>query len=416
MPPPEKRRSEWHWIAAHLIFPMDRPPIRNGVVAVQEGRIAFVGTVAEARDANLLSHAPDEDLGNHAILPGLFQLHTHLDLSALHVPPDAALPFPEWLSAVIAHRFRTPPADVRAAIEKGLANSLAAGVTYLADISGGGESYPLLANAPLESCVFREILGLNEERAKLGSENLARWRATRSMSDRVTLGVSPHAPYSVRQTLFAEAFAADMPVAIHIAESRAEVELIRHRRGAFLTFLKHFGVWDEGGLVESFETIGAMVARHTQPVLLVHGNYLERSIRLPGHVSIVYCPRTHHAFGNDAYELRRLLDGGNRVVLGTDSRASNPDIDPMREALWLRRNLTEVTDEEVLAMITRESAAAMGRADELGTITQGKWANATAVSLPDQEFGDPYDSLWRAVEADPTAPRPTLFRGAWRAT
>ena len=145
-----------------------------------------------------------------------------------------------------------------------------------------------------------------------------------------------------------------------------------------------YGAWDEAGLIDRLTAVPA-ACDFRQPKLFVHGNYLAPSTRVPRNSTVVYCPRTHAAFGHPPHPFRDFLARGVRVCLGTDSLASNPDLDILAEAL--------------------------GWADEAGSLEAGKSADAVAVPLPDRDAADPHDLLL----ADHPGARRTLFRGAWRA-
>src|SRR5207302_10143605 len=119
----------------------------------------------------------------------------------------------------------------------------------------GGQSWPILAGTSLSAVVFREFLGLTEARALESLTNARGWLAEHVATPTCRPGLSPHAPYSVRSSLFLEfnamARRAGVPLMTHLAESPAELELLGRRLGPFIAFLKDLGVWDESGLAQS---------------------------------------------------------------------------------------------------------------------------------------------------------------------
>src|SRR5262249_7315432 len=138
---------------------------------------------------------------------------------------------------------------------RGLRECLRFGTTLVGDISAQGMSWELLEAAALRAVVFYEMIGLQSERAaqSLGGA----WAWLHGLADSATCrpGLSPHAPYSVGKTLFAAAralaSAARIPLAVHLAETRAELELLRERRGPFKKFLSELGAWNAAALVGS---------------------------------------------------------------------------------------------------------------------------------------------------------------------
>lgn len=134
--------------------------------------------------------------------------------------------------------------------------------------------------------------------------------------------------------------------------------------------------------------------------LVVHGNFLdaEEQKYLAEHenLSVVYCPRTHAYFGHAEHPWRSLLERGVRVAVGTDSRASNPDLSVWEELQFLRRKFPDVAGETLLRMGTKFGADALGLGDDCGTLEPGKRADFTFVKLAAETGFDPYGELFAA--------------------
>jgi cytosine/adenosine deaminase-related metal-dependent hydrolase len=200
------------------------------------------------------------------------------------------------------------------------------------------------------------------------------------------------------------------PVAAHVAESREEIELLAHHIGPFVAFLSELGAWDPAGLVEGTDALLRMSST-AAPLLLVHGNYLDPSAPLPPGATVVYCPRTHAAFGHPPHPFRQLLRRGVRVALGTDSLASNPDLSVLAEARFLRRMAPEVPGALLLHLATLAGAEALGWGDQAGSLTPGKSADLVVVRLPQDGPDDPHELLL----AGDGAVGAVLWRGRWLA-
>jgi cytosine/adenosine deaminase-related metal-dependent hydrolase len=111
---------------------------------------------------------------------------------------------------------------------------------------------------------------------------------------------------------------------------------------------------------------------------------------LHAYTSIVYCPRTHAAFGHPTHPFREFLARGVRVALGTDSLASNPDLDVLAEARFVHAKHPDVPGDVLLRMATLSGAEALGWADETGNLTPGKSADFIVLPLPNEEKRDPH--------------------------
>jgi cytosine/adenosine deaminase-related metal-dependent hydrolase len=194
---------------------------------------------------------------------------------------------------------------------------------------------------------------------------------------------------------------------VHLAETQAELELLRHHQGPFVAFLKELGVWDPSGLVGSPRTV--MQSCWARPRLMIHANYLAPSARIPRNTSIVYCPRTHAAFDHPTHPFRAFLERNIRVVLGTDSLASNPDLDVLAEARFLYQRYPDLSAEVLLRMATLSGAEALGWQAETGSLTPGKSADLVVLPLPNEDRDDPY----HLILANPSTVEGVLCRGKW---
>jgi cytosine/adenosine deaminase-related metal-dependent hydrolase len=399
-------------LTARWILPVAGPPLERGLVILNGERILDVKPYG--------TRAADVDLGNAAVLPGLVNAHTHLDLSGLRGQCPPTPDFTGWLRQVIRHRRALSTADVANSVAAGLAESLRCGTTLLGDISALGLSWPVLKDAPLRSVVFYELIGLPKQRAEAAWEVAEAWLKEHPATPICRPGLSPHAPYSVSDWLFYRAAtAADglrLPLATHLAETVAECELLAEHRGPFVDFLVELGVWSPDDLVGSPEQVGLMYDGYVRapkaPVLYVHGNYLDPGLlHTVSRGVVVYCPRTHAAFGHPPHPFRYFLGRGLRVALGTDSLASNPDLDVLAEARFLHRRYPELPGAQLLRMATLSGAEALGWQAETGSLEPGKSADLIVVPLPDEDAADPH----RLVFASALPVSAVLWRGRWTA-
>jgi cytosine/adenosine deaminase-related metal-dependent hydrolase len=233
----------------------------------------------------------------------------------------------------------------------------------------------------------------------LAEEHLQAWQGR----PRLQAGLSPHAPYTVHPDLMAGAVSLSRryacPIAMHVAESREEIRLLARGDGPFADLLRERGVWRPelfGGraIGELLRTLAG-----AWRVLVVHGNYLTAEDRelVAAHaerMSVIYCPRTQAWFGHDAYPLAEMLAAGVPVALGTDSRASNPDLSLLAEMRYIARHHPAVRPAEILELGTLAGARALGQAADHGSIAPGRAADLIAVALPAQISGDPHAALF----------------------
>jgi aminodeoxyfutalosine deaminase len=392
-------------LTARWVFPVDGPPIERGIVAVRGEHIVAVEPHG--------TRVADLDLGNAAILPGLVNAHTHLDLSGLRGKCPPSPDFTGWLRQVIAHRRTVTPEQTQADIRTGIEECLRYGTTLVGDIASGGASWDALAEAPLRAVVFHEVLGLTDERAQAAATVARQWLQTHDPTPNCRPALSPHAPYSVRASLLEESVRLArqhrIRLAIHLAESSAELELLSQRRGPFVAFLKDLGVWDPAGLIEwkpsRVDTRWCLLV----PVVFVHVNYAGHSL-FSRNAAVVHCPRTHAAFGHPPYPLNDFLRQDIPIALGTDGLSSNPDLDMLAEMRFLHHRRPDIPPGLILRMATLAGAEALGWTDVTGSLTPGKSADLVVLPLPDHDADDPHRLLF---ESDRAVSR-VMFRGRWR--
>jgi len=394
--------SDEQVLSARWVFPATNVPLPHGTVTIQADRIVSVDPAGV--------RSPDIDFGNAAIIPGLVNAHTHLDLCGMlgAVPPGPD--FVDWLRQVVAHRRNRRPEQTALDIRAGLRDSLRFGTTLIGDIASGGMSWDALSTAPVWAVCFREVLGLPSGRVNAAWTDLGNWINDHPDTPTCRAGASPHAPYSVHRALI-EAAARLWPVCIHLAESPEELELLETKTGPFVPFLKELGVWDSAGLAPSVDWVTWKASR-APAALFAHGNYLSPQTRIHSNSTVVYCPRTHAAFGHPEHPWRELQTRGVRIALGTDSLASNPDLDILAEAKFLHAKMPDIPGQDLLRMATIHGAESLGFGDRTGSLTPGKSADLVVVPMTKKDAFDPHSLLFSNDAVAGT--RRTMWRGKWR--
>jgi cytosine/adenosine deaminase-related metal-dependent hydrolase len=415
-------------LRARYLFTGLGPPIAGGTVTLCGPRIVAVGGQARGEL---------EDLGNAAILPGLVNAHTHLDLSGLDAPLGTpGMGLVDWIGLVIAHRQRRPPlvngaegdSSIFASrksgqspvatspIAKGIAESRRWGTTSLGEIAQPGWSAEPFLAGRIDATVFLELIAPTAARVdpvvELARGHLrtrhaprdARPHAEREEYLEHVLGLAPHAPYSVHPQLLRQvvrlARAAESPIAFHLAESPEELELLATGQGPFRELLDKLGAWEEGPFPGPRRPLDFLQELAAAPrSLVIHGNYLDGDeIRFlaqrADRMSLVYCPRTHAFFRHAPYPLAELLARGVTMALGTDSRASSPDLSILAEMRFLARQHPQIPRPTILRLGTLGGAQALGVDRSAGTIEPGKLAHLAIVALADRDAADPYDLLF----------------------
>ena len=373
---------------AAYVIPMDRPPIPNGTVSVSAGQIVSVGKHRSGHSARSV-----QDLGDVAIIPALVNAHSHLEFSQLLQPLGyPGIEFTAWIREVIQTRKTTNStlSEKSVAIRQGLSESWSAGVGCIGEIATAPvdqDDYVLPPQPqgplPIHLIVFNEQLGRSESQFEQKIADAKNFVSAKTNS-RVTAGISPHAPYSVHSKLLAGlvklAIEQRVPVAMHLAETSAERELLERRTGPFVELLADLGVWHAAAFLPPQNTLQVLQILAQAPrSLIVHGNYLNSAelefiARQPSHMSIIYCPRTHQFFGHERYPLEKILAAKICLAIGTDSRASNPDLNLFTELQTVSQAYPGLSPLQVLEFGTLNGARALGVEPTYGSISPGKSA------------------------------------------
>ena len=376
-------------LRARYLFPVVGPPIENGVITLRGGLIQRVGTSCDV--------API-DLGNVAILPGLVNAHTHLEFSALEAPlGEPGEPLPTWIRRVIAYR-RNADRTPETAIQAGLAESQRAGVTTIGEIATTEWNE---SNAHVSVTLFQEVICLQADRI---DQVLAEERQRIAQRQgKCHPGISPHAPYTVHPQLVEKlallAAESSIPLAMHLAESQEEIEFLHTGRGPFRELLVELGAWREDANPAGKRPLAYLKMLSPAPrVLVVHGNYLDDEeitflAERSNQFTLVYCPRTHAYFGHSPYPLNKLIKNGVTVCLGTDSRASNLDLNLFEEMKFVARHHPHIRPSEIVRMATVQGAFALQGAETKAGLVTGAQANVAIVKLPSRNDRNPYDLL-----------------------
>jgi cytosine/adenosine deaminase-related metal-dependent hydrolase len=370
---------------ARWVLPIVSPPIEQAWVDVADGRIVAVGPSGQEQG----SIGDERNLGNVAILPGLTNAHTHLELSSLRglVPPSSSMP--AWVRTLFDARRVAEITTL--AIESAVADLERDGTAVVGDIGNTRASLPALTASRLHAVHFRELLGFNVVNADRPVRTAVGEMEHRDGAGRVREALAAHAPYSTSPMLFRAIDEASRahPVSVrsvHLAESFDEVEFLYTGEGAWRTMLEELDLWLEGWRppgcrpVAFLERLGWL----GPTTLVAHGVQLdddELAALARAGCTLVTCPRSNQWVGVGTPPVSRFAASGVRVAVGTDSLASAPDLNVFAELAELRRLAPEVPAATLLAWATVNGARALGFSD-IGAVTPGSKAALIAVALP----------------------------------
>ena len=374
---------------ADWVVPIVDAPFRNGWIAVDRNRIVALSRRGPTDGSR------EVDLGCVAVMPGVVNAHTHLELSYLRNEVPPAPEFVQWIRAVMSARRRRPDPrspEILSAIDRAIDEAVACGTAVVGDITNTLVTFEPLARSPLAGVVFYELIRFNAADPEGFVEAATHELEALVSTDRLRASLAAHAPYSVAPLVFrAIRHAVDRnPFAacsVHLAESVEEVEFIRSGSGPWRTLLEDVGAWDPkwtppgGSPVQFLDDSGFLDRR----VLAVHGvqmmaDDLQR-LKSRG-CTIVTCPRSNLYTGAGTPPIADFYASGLKVAVGTDSLASCADLNVFAELAAMRALAPRVPAATLVESATLQGARALGFDALYGTIEPGKSARLLAVDVP----------------------------------
>jgi len=380
---------------ARWVLPVTSPPIRDaGVLVDERGRIARVASIV---DLPASSDVARVELGDAAILPGLINVHAHPELAAFRGLLED-LPFHEWIPTLMRCKrgAQLTPEDYDVAARWTCIESLRAGITAVGATEDSGAAMGALQEAGMRGVVYLETFGPAPAQAEqaMSELRLKLEKHAALASSQVRLGVSPHAPYTVSDALYAlvGAFARveKLPVATHAAEAEAEELLVREALGPFAAGLRSRGIATYPRGRSTIDVLAKTGLLECAP-LLIHATRISdddiRAIADAG-ASIAHCPVANARLGHGVAPIVEAMSRGVRVAIGTDSVASNNRLDLLEEAhiaqIVQRARLHSsgvLPSAQLLALVTIEAARILGMDSEIGSLEEGKSADLCVIRM-----------------------------------
>jgi cytosine/adenosine deaminase-related metal-dependent hydrolase len=362
-------------VSADWVLPLDGPALRNAHVTWEDGMIL---EVAPGRTERHLDDA--------VLLPGFVNAHSHLEYSVYAGFGDG-LPFSAWLGTHITRKRKLVYDDMLAIALRGAADSLGSGITTTADYSFSGASAVAAAELGLRAIVYLEVFAQDPSVAE---SQFDATRARVSETDLVRIGISPHAPYTCSVDVYRWCLSLGIPVGTHLAENTSENEWLEHGTG---TMAANRAIFVEPSGKRAVATLAEVLCPELLCAHCVEVDADEIALLAKRGVPIAHCPRSNALLGCGSAPLAALLAAGLRVGLGTDSPASTPSFDmfdELRAAVYVararERRPDALTAESALRLATLDAARALGLETTLGSLTPGKRADITAVSLASSPY------------------------------
>ena len=385
-------------IDARWVIPVEPAGVvlEDHSVAIRDGIIVGVQPRSEANQR--FEPANRVELHDHALIPGLVNLHTHASMSLMRGMADD-MPLMKWLNDHIwpAEAKHVSPQFVYDGTLLACAEMLRGGVTCFNEMYFFPEQAARAAiDAGMRASIGLIAIEFPTAYASDADDYISKGLAARDQlanEPLLSFCMAPHAPYTVSDRTFGRvlmlAEELDLPIHVHLHETLDEID----------QSITQYGVRP----LERLWQLG-LVGPRLIAVHAVHMDATEIELLASSGASVAHCPSSNLKLASGFADVGRMLERGVTVGIGTDGAASNNSLDMFREmrtaALLAKArsgNPEAMPAASALRAATLQGAEALGLADRIGTITEGKLADLCAVSFNSPEMTPCYDPISQLV-------------------
>lgn len=362
------------YYTADYIMPVTTPPIKGGVVAVDEKGL-IIG-VYHASDPQL----QDKELIRHegVLTPGFVNGHCHLELSHMKGKVPQGTGLTTFLKTVMSDRAASQESIIQAMVEADQ-KMFDNGIQVVGDHVNTAVSAAVKAKSPICYHTFVELLGFDPAVAE---ERVDQARDTEYDFEPQRTSITPHAAYSCSKKLLrslSDKVDANNIFSLHNQESDEENKFFRYKRGAFLDFYEennishdHVTANGKNALQNSIQFLPA-----DNRLLLVHNTYtapkdMDYVTRIGRDVYYCLCPKANLYIEGRLPKVHSFVLSKQKIMIGTDSLASNDTLNVLEELKAIHEVFSDLSFDTMLAWATINGAKALNLEDKYGSLEVGK--------------------------------------------
>ena len=358
---------------APWVVPVSDPVLADGAIVTDGHRIVSVASYSA-----VCAQYPDTPVCSFdgVLLPSLVNGHIHLDLSVLGTihPENPEDPMCDWISSLMQKRIQGDFSadEIQQAAEATIQQQYESGVGFLLNISNSEMQY---ANENVEITSLLELLAPSQAGQQAVIESI--------QADNIDKKITAHAPYSTGPELLSfikrHCCSQNSLFSLHLAENPDEYKLLADGDGCFADFLQNLGAMDgtfpiaavkSDGLLAYLEDL-QLLDETTICVHCVHLTADEIAAFAKTAAHICLCPGSNRFLNVGIADIETMLAVGIAPALGTDSIASNPQLDLWHEMSLVAEEHPQIEADAILRMATVNGAKALGVQNEYGSLASG---------------------------------------------
>lgn len=354
--------------------------IHNGIRFLPQNTVIHVGddleTIININD--LKDNTPHIHFGG-LLIPGMINAHCHLELSHLHHQFTKNMGLVNFLLDIIKNRTSKEIAEIKKSVAFWDKKMYEGGVVAVGDICNTIDTYEVKQNSKIKYHNFIECFGLKSENTKeILNKGIA---IMQKLNESHPCSLVLHAPYSINQALIHEIDIAsiDKITSIHNQECAAENQLFENQSGDFFRLFEFFNSTIESNLLKGKSSLQSLFPMflHQKNMILVHNTFSSKEdihfVEQSGKkIYWCTCPNANIFIENKLPNIPLWDIMGCNIVIGTDSLASNDDLNMWNEISTIYNNFHSISLEKILSWACYEGACALGLNSTLGTIEKNK--------------------------------------------
>ena len=381
-------------ISASWIFPVSSPPVRNGIVTIEDD-----GTVVSVSDPSIAHHPSPIIHHNGIIVPGFVNTHCHLELSHMRGAVREHTGMAGFIGDIVKARKGFEEEEILAAIGAAESEMIDNGIVAVGDISNTDHSFVQKAKGNIYYHTFIEVFDLDP--ANSNAEIIKAKKLQSSIVNHRS-SIVPHAPYSVTPDLFLLIAQLKQEITtIHNQESKAENELFSKKSGSLYDRFSEMGnllEWLEPSGKNSIRSVLPFLLQHKK-IQLVHNTFTSKkdlawaqafvSDPVPGGIQPeIYwctCPNANLYIEKKLPDYPMFISTNAKMTIGTDSYASNHSLSILDEMKTIQKHFPQIGTETLLKWATFNGAEFLGIEKSFGSIEKGKKPGLVLIEGVDPE-------------------------------
>jgi len=360
--------------SAQYIITNTSSPLKRGIVTTDD-----YGTIISIEDTDgNLKESESVEFHNGIIIPGFVNCHCHLELSHMKgvIGKDSGLG--GFIFQVRNERETESSAIYESAVSADN-YMFKSGISLCGDICNSADTFPIKKSSRISYINLLEVFGIDPEKASLRMDQITNVAAEAEKNDLPYYFV-PHSVYSMSLSLLRllrEKSNQNKITSVHFAETKAEKEFLENHSGALMeTYIKSGLIPRKLEIVSSHASAVLNEITQSGNLILVHNTFVEQELiaelRKRENLFWCLCPNSNLYIENVLPPVNLLKEQNCRIVIGTDSLASNSQLSILSELITLQLNFPSLSIEELIKWGTINGAKALGQADKFGTIEAGK--------------------------------------------